>query len=80
MAVLLWSLMIRPLHDSLIEDAFAAAEASLGLTPQMRPWSLRVRFLRWVMSGGKRRPQVTPRVVEKPAGQGLRDRGTADER
>lgn len=70
LAVVLWPLMIRPLHDALIEDAFATAEASLGLAPQMTPWSLRVRFLRWVMSGGKRRPQVTPKVVEGPAEQG----------
>jgi hypothetical protein len=59
----LWVLVIRHLHDALIEDAFATAEASLGLAPQMRPWSVRVRFLRWMMSGGKRRPQVRPTVI-----------------
>ena len=64
LAVLAWPLMIRPLHDALIEDAFATAEASLGLRPRMTPWSFRVRVLKWIMSGGKARAQVTPEVAE----------------
>lgn len=29
-----WPLIIRPLHDALLEDSLATAQASLGLTPQ----------------------------------------------
>ena len=59
-AVLSWLLVVRPLHDALLEDALATAEASLGLPPRMKKWSMRVRFFRWLMSGGKTRPQLTP--------------------
>lgn len=58
-AQLSWPLVFRPLHDALIEDAFTQAEVSLGLEPGLRPWSLRVRCLRWLVSGGKARPQAT---------------------
>lgn len=64
LASLLWAVAIRPMHDALIEDAFAAAEASLGLSPRLSPWPMRVRLLRFVMSGGKRRSQVTPEIIE----------------
>ena len=70
LAVLVWPLMIRPLHDALIEDAFATAEASLGLRPRMTPWSFRVRVLKWIMSGGKARSQVTPEVEDGRASGG----------
>lgn len=58
--MLSWSFIFRPLHDALIEDSLATAQASLGYAPRMRPWSPWVRFLRWAMSGGKARSQVTP--------------------
>jgi hypothetical protein len=42
-----WHLLVRPLHDALIEDALDRAENALAGTakPPAR-WSLRVRFLR----------------------------------
>jgi hypothetical protein len=58
--LLTWVLVVRPLHDALLEDAMALAQASLGLAPMVRPWSLWVRILRWVMSGGRARAQLTP--------------------
>jgi len=39
-------LMIRPLHDALIEDALGNAERACGGTAPRRPWSLWVRILR----------------------------------
>jgi hypothetical protein len=59
LAVLSWPLVYRPLHDALIEDFLAAAEASLGQAPRIQPWSLWVRGLRWVVSRGKARAQAT---------------------
>jgi hypothetical protein len=59
-AILSWPLIFRPLHDALLEDSFACAQASLGLVPQVRPWSRWVKGLRWLLSGGKTRPQVIP--------------------
>lgn len=56
-AVLTWPLVFRPLHDALIEDALDQAQRSLGLATHPSPWSPRVKALRWVMSGGKTRPQ-----------------------
>lgn len=70
-ALLSWPLVFRPLHDALIEDSLALAQATLRAVPQVRPWSLWVRFLRWVLSSGEARSQQMPH----PAGQGaLRDR------
>jgi hypothetical protein len=44
---MLWMLVIAPLHDALIEDAFDKAERNLGLeNPRPAKWSLRVRILR----------------------------------
>ena len=60
LAVLSWPVVYRPMHDALIEDSLATAEASLGQAPRIQPWSLWVRFLRWVVSRGKARAQVTP--------------------
>jgi hypothetical protein len=57
-ALLTWPLVIRPLHDALLEDALATAQASLGMTPQMRPWPLWVKIIRWIMSGGKAQTQI----------------------
>ncbi len=58
-AILSWPVIYRPMHDALIEDSFAAAEASLGQAPRIQPWSPWVRFLRRVMSRGKARAQAT---------------------
>lgn len=60
MALLSWPLVVKPLHDALLEDALALAQASLGATPVVRPWSCWVRVLRWAMSGGRARAQQTP--------------------
>lgn len=54
-AVLSWPFAFEPLHDALMEDSLSFAQASLGLTPQARQWSIRVRFLRWLVSGGRAR-------------------------
>lgn len=56
-ALLTWPLLYRPLHDALVEDAFACAQALLGEAPVMRPWPWRVRLLRWLLSRGTARPQ-----------------------
>ncbi len=58
LALISWPVVFRPLHDALIEDLLARAEASLHQEPRVRRWSLWVRLLRWVFSGGKARPQV----------------------
>ena len=60
LAVLSWPLVYRPLHDALLEDSLATAQVSLGLDPQIQTWSFWVRVLRWFVSGGKARSQVTP--------------------
>jgi hypothetical protein len=45
-----WKLVIEPLHDALLEDAFDKAERKAGLpAPHRSMWSLRVRFLRWMV-------------------------------
>lgn len=59
-ALLSWPLVFRPLHDALLEDSLALAQASLGAVPHIRPWSLWVKFLRWVFSSGGARSQQTP--------------------
>lgn len=59
---------VGALVDSLVEDSLATAEASLGLTPRMRPWSLWVRMLRWAFSGGNAGPQVMPCKVFETGG------------
>ena len=60
LAILSWPLVYRPMHDALLEDSLATAEVSLGVTPQIQVWSLWVKVLRWVVSGGKARHQITP--------------------
>jgi len=60
LAVLSWPVIYRPMHDALIEDSLATAEASLGQSPRVQAWSPWVRFLRSIVSGGKGRAQVTP--------------------
>ena len=61
LAVLSWPVVYRPLHDALIEDSLATAEASLGKAPHS-PTLVVVgsRFLRRIVSRGKARAQVTP--------------------
>ena len=45
-----WKLVIEPLHDALLEDALDKAERETGLpAPHRSVWSLRVRFLRWLV-------------------------------
>lgn len=61
-AILSWPIVFRPLHDALLEDCLAYAQASLGQPPRIQAWSRWVKFLRWVVSGGKIRPQVTPKI------------------
>jgi hypothetical protein len=57
MAVLNWSLIIRPLHDALLEDALDKVEGAFRDVGPPRAWSRRVVFLRWLVrkSGGNRR-------------------------
>jgi hypothetical protein len=56
-AVLNWSLIIRPLHDALLEDAMDKVEGAFGGVKPPRAWSRRVVFLRWLVrkSGENRR-------------------------
>ncbi|MGD9720372.1 MAG: hypothetical protein AB7O59_06930 [Pirellulales bacterium] len=63
-AIVTWPLLYRPLHDALIEDSLATAQAALGLEPDVRPWSTWVRLLRWALTGRGARPQtiVSPQV------------------
>lgn len=58
-----WPLFFRPLHNALIEDALAQAEAETGLAPSIVPWNPYVRFLRAIAGAGKRRQHV-PRLRE----------------
>lgn len=50
-----WPVIIRPLHDALLEDCLAKVSVSLGLEPKKLEWSNWVKFLRWSMSGGRAR-------------------------
>ena len=59
-ALLTWPLIIRPLHDALLEDALAKAQSTLGMVPQMTAWSPWVKLIRWMMSGGKAQSQIMP--------------------
>ena len=67
-ARLSWPLAIRPLHDALLEDALARAEASLGIVPMVTPWPWHVRLLRWLLTRGQATAQRTPQPV---AGDGM---------
>jgi hypothetical protein len=59
-AFVTWPIVFCTMHDALIEDSLASAEASLGLAPTIKPWSPWVRFLRWILSGGKASEQIAP--------------------
>lgn len=59
--IVTWLFVFRPMHDALLEDSLTVAQASLGITPDVKSWSYWVRLLRWVFSGrkarfGERRP------------------------
>lgn len=60
LATLTWPLIYRPLHDALIEDCLAMAQITLGQRPGIHPWSLRVKLLRFLLSGGRAGRQVFP--------------------
>jgi hypothetical protein len=68
-AILSWPLVYQPLHDALMEDSLATAQVSLGLTPEIQTWSLWVKILRWVASGGKARSQLLPGKTFTPDGR-----------
>jgi hypothetical protein len=61
-AMLSWPIVFRPLHDALIEDSLAQAEASLGRAPNVHKWSTWVKILRYLLSKGKSRRQAVPRI------------------
>lgn len=61
-ARLSWPLVYRPLHDALLEDVLARAQAQLGLTPEVRRWSLWVRGLRAALSRGRAGAQEVPEI------------------
>lgn len=71
--LLSWPLVFRPLHDALLEDSLALAQANLGAIPDVRAWSPWVRFLRWVFSSGKAPGQRVP----DPAVNRIRAKGRA---
>lgn len=51
-ASLTWPMVYRWLHDALIEDAMAKAQAQVGDSPVVAKWSLYVRFLRRIFGRG----------------------------
>ena len=59
-ATISWPVVIRPLHDALVEDAFTTADVALGEEPKTVPWSFWVRFLRFLSTRGKARAQCLP--------------------
>ena len=58
--VLTWYLAILHLHNALIRDLMAKAQASLELEPDIINWNLWVKILRWSMGGGKSSRQIKP--------------------
>jgi hypothetical protein len=52
-AHIVWPFIIRPLHNALVEDALAKVSQELGLQTRSVSWPPGVRFLRWMISGGK---------------------------
>ena len=69
LAMVSWPLVYRPMHDALLEDSLTLAQASLGLPPDIRPWSLWVKMLRWGVSGGKPVPQGVPGASRQGAAE-----------
>ncbi len=62
-AIIFWPLVFRPLHDALLEDSLGWAQASLGEFPHVQKWSMWVKVLRWCVSNGRSRLQVTPNTA-----------------
>ena len=60
LTTLSWLCIFGPLHDSLLEDALAKAQHSLGLEPRVVGWSPWVKLLRRLLAKGKVRPQRIP--------------------
>ncbi len=52
-ALLSWPILVRPLHNALVEDALTLVEEHLDLEKHVKYWSVYVRVLRWIVSGGK---------------------------
>ena len=51
-----WTFLVKPLHNTLIEDAFDKVESKFsGKTVKRSHWGLRVRFLRWLIRTRQRR-------------------------
>ena len=69
LALLSWPLVYRPMHDALLEDSLATAQRSLGMAPQVQGWSVWVKVLRWVISGGKARSQNQSNNASNPDGR-----------
>jgi len=59
-AALRWYLVIEPLHDALVEDAFDRAEGV-----KRGKWSWRVRALRWWMKRSHTEPRERPAVTAR---------------
>lgn len=57
LARLSWPVVFRPLHDALIEDAFALARQVFGQELTIKPWSRWVRMLRFLLSPASATPQ-----------------------
>ena len=55
-ALFTWPVIVRPLHDALLEDALNQAQSSLGLTPAFSSWSAYVKLLRWLVTSGRAKP------------------------
>ena len=53
-------IVIRPLHDALMEDALDHAEASLGKQVPERKWSCWVKVVRWIIRRRQQPPRATP--------------------
>ena len=52
-ALLSWPIFVRPLHNALVEDALTVVEENLGVKKHVKSWSVYVRVLRWIISGGR---------------------------
>ncbi len=48
-STLYWSLVIRPLHDALLEDALDKVEGAFRNVGPPRKWPGKVAFLRWLV-------------------------------
>ena len=53
-----WFVLVRPLHDALLEDSLDLAEQSLNIqTDKKARWSSWVRFLRWMLARQRRKSE-----------------------